>query len=242
MFRLLADGLLDLIYPPFCILCENSLVPRYPKDVVCPQCENSLEFNHPPFCVKCSRCLDNETAHPRCKSCREIKPAFDFAWCACLYNDGMQKLIHQFKYNQKTFLAHYFKERIIQFIENYNLDIRQFDLIIPIPLSATRLRERGYNQSHLLATGLAEHFQIPLNLNNLIKIKNTHPQAQLSQKERWTNLHEAFRIKNLNVLNNKNTLIIDDLLTTGATASEAARVLKLAGAKTVGVLTLAVTP
>ena len=268
MFRLLADGLLDLIYPPFCILCENALAPRYPKDVVCPRCEDALEFNHPPFCVRCSRVLTEKEKHPQCKSCREIKPAFDFAWSACLYNDEMQKLIHEFKYNQKTFLAHYFKERIIQFIQTHSFDINQFDLILPVPLSATRLRERGYNQSELLARALSDHFQIPINTNNLIKTKNTHPQTQLSQKERWTNIIGAFkmspnlkivgrnpvsvlrkltlktdtRMKNLNTIKNKNVLIVDDLLTTGATTSEAARVLKLAGAKTVGVLTLAVTP
>jgi len=147
-----------------------------------------------------------------------------------------------FKYNQKVFLRHYFAKLMIAFIKKYYLDIHQFQMIIPIPLAATRLRERGYNQSQLLATILSKHYNITLSFNNLIKIYDTKPQALLSQKERWTNIHKAFKIKNSNKIKNKNILIIDDLLTTGATTSQAAGLLKESGANIVGVLTLAIAP
>jgi ComF family protein len=125
------------------------------------------------------------------------------------------------------------------FVETYHLDIHQFDLFMPVPLSATKSRERGYNQSHLLAHGLSMRYNIPLSKNNLIKIRETETQTHLSQKERWTNIAGAFRIKNSKEIKSKNILIIDDLLTTGATSSEAAKTLKQNSAQDVGVFTLA---
>jgi competence protein ComFC len=130
---------------------------------------------------------------------------------------------------------------MIKFLETHCLDVRQFNEIVPIPLFPSRLRERGYNQSQLLAYEISRKYKIPLSLNNLTRARATEHQTLLSEKERWTNIYRAFRIKNPAKFSGKNILIIDDLLTTGATASEAARTLKDAGAKTVGVLTLAIT-
>lgn len=126
-------------------------------------------------------------------------------------------------------------------IDTYHFDIKQFDHIIPIPLHPSRLRERGFNQSQLLAAEISRQYKISLSFKNLIRARATEHQTLLSEKERWTNIYGAFRIKNPAKLAGKNILIIDDLLTTGATASEAALTLKSAGAKTVGILTLAIT-
>lgn len=150
-------------------------------------------------------------------------------------------MIHQFKYNQKTYLRKPFARFIENFIQIYRLDIKQFDIIVPIPLFSSRLRERGYNQSQLLAEQIARKYHIDLSLKNLVRIRNTEHQTVLTKKERWTNIVGAFRIINPVGFFGKNILIIDDLLTTGATASEAAATLKDAGAETVGVLTLAIT-
>ena len=130
---------------------------------------------------------------------------------------------------------------MISYIKEYDLDIGQFDAIVPIPLSSTRSRERGYNQAQLLARERAKEFSIPMGENHLRRIRHTAPQSLLDEKQRWTNIKGAFTIRKLKNLRHKNILLIDDLLTTGATASEAARVLKDAGAGTVGVLTLAIT-
>jgi len=166
---------------------------------------------------------------------------FDFAWAACLYKDPLKRMIYQFKYNQKTYLFKSFTQLIVNFIQIYRLDIKQFDIITPIPLYPSRLRERGYNQSQLLAERIARKYHIKLSLKNLVRILNTEHQTFLTEKERWTNIHGAFRIIDSAKFSGKNILIIDDLLTTGATASEAAGTLKDAGAKTVGALTLAIT-
>ena len=169
-----------------------------------------------------------------------MKPHFDFAWGACLYNEPLKKLIHQFKYGQKTLLRHLFSHLMISFINTYNIEIQSFDCVVPVPLFSARRRERGYNQAHLLAQPIAETFHLKLSANNLVRIRPTKTQAALTQKERWTNIQGAFKIKQPLTYRNKKILLVDDLLTTGATVSESALVLKDAGATSVGVLTLAI--
>lgn len=128
------------------------------------------------------------------------------------------------------------------FIDDLQLDIHQFDLIIPVPLHSTRERERGYNQAALLANLIAENYKIPYLDNILIRDKYTPSQSKMAKKDRWTNVHKAFKINNFNSIQGKNILIIDDLLTTGATVSEAAKTLKKSEVGIVAVFTLAITP
>ena len=129
---------------------------------------------------------------------------------------------------------------MIDFVEQHGLRLNQFDLIVPVPLSSTRQRERGYNQSQLLAEHIGLKHALKLSTHNLIRIRHTSFQARISVKERWTNIHGAFKINHPLKFKNKSVLVIDDLFTTGATVSEVARVLKESGAKEVGVLTLAI--
>jgi len=149
-------------------------------------------------------------------------------------------MIHSFKYQNKTSLRHTFARLIFSFIRNYALAMDQFDIIVPIPLHPTRLRERGYNQSQLLSENISKEFNIRHSPLNLMRIRNTRNQALLKEKERWTNIQGAFKIKDPLEFFAKSVLIVDDLLTTGATASEVARILKEAGAQKVSVLTLAI--
>jgi len=149
-------------------------------------------------------------------------------------------MIHLFKYGGKTGLRFFFEEMIGRFVREYKVPISGFDLIVPIPLSSTRMRERGFNQSELIARLLAQRFEIPLCTKGLIRTRNTPNQARLSQKERWTNLHGAFKINHSHITTYSNILLVDDLLTTGATLSEAARLIKESGARNVSALTLAI--
>lgn len=240
VLREMVRGLYHLVYPPHCLICKSHLHDCPPTQILCLPCRHSIATNLPPFCPKCSRSLGERPAQPRCNGCRRHPPLFDFAWSACLYEAPLKTLIHQFKYSQKTRLRFLFTELMIAFIRAYQLDIAQFDALVPIPLSSTRLRERGYNQSALLAKGISRAFHIPV-LEGCLARRHTRHQTLLNEKERWTNIHGAFTMKSSQKINNINILIIDDLLTTGATASEAAKMLKKSGAQTVGVLTLAIT-
>ena len=240
MLQTILVGLTELVYPPACFLCKIPLRRSHPENVLCLACRHLLKPNLPPFCIVCSRHLSEPLTMTRCRECRHHPPHFDFAWGAYQYNNTLKELIHAFKYDGKIYLRHYFFSLIISFIKDYQLDICQFDYLIPIPLHPTKLRERTYNQSLILSKMISYHFNIPLLENHLAKIRYTKNQAEIERKQRWTNIHGAFRIKNSKAVKEKNILLLDDLLTTGATASEGARILKEAGAKKVSVLTLAI--
>jgi len=132
-----------------------------------------------------------------------------------------------------------FRYLLKKFFERYNVPLNHFDYGLPIPLHPVRLRERGFNQSQLIAEILKEDHGLPVITDGLIRLRPTEPQSFLGQKERWTNLEGAFTIKCSFNINSNSILLIDDLLTTGATASAAAKVLKDAGAKKVGLLVVA---
>jgi len=153
----------------------------------------------------------------------------------------MRRLIHLFKYSHKTSLRSFLVDRIFSFLDNYHIPLESFEMIMPVPLHPVRMRERGYNQAQLLSQPIAARLGIPHLTDNLIRVRPTPTQAFLSKKDRWTNIQGAFKIKNVESFSKKSILLVDDLLTTGITASEAAGVLKEAGAAHVGVLTLAIT-
>ena len=239
MFKSFWQGFLNLVYPPVCILCHDPLAPTITKELLCSGCRRLLLPNRPPFCLKCSRPLQPDgPAH--CHICRREKLYFDRAWGTCCYSEATKRLIHKLKYGGKTVLRHFFSDRIIEFVTHYNVALQYFDLVMPVPLHPVRLRERGFNQSLLLAEIISQKYSIPLSINNLRRTRHTQNQARVSQKERWTNIEHAFKIKTSKDINEKNILVVDDLYTTGATLSEIARTLKAAGAHKVCGLTFAI--
>ncbi len=204
---------------------------------MCFGCLDKINKNRPPFCQRCSR-PQYQFDSPLCKTCQKNVYHFDCIWGACFYDEIMQKLIHLFKYGQRTSLKYLFVDLMLDFMETYHIPLKSFDLLIPIPLHSTRLRERGYNQAQLIAELISKKMAIPIG-EHLKRIRHTSTQTTLNQKERWTNIQGAFKIKSSIIVKDKSILLIDDLLTTGATCSEAARILKWAGAQRVSVLTLA---
>ena len=232
-------GCTDLIYPPSCILCHQRITPDAQPCQICLPCQALFAPNYPPFCRCCSRHLSDPSI-PYCRACQHRVFDFDAAWAACDYNTVMRRAIHLFKYGQKTALRHYFTELSRSFLQTCDIDLTGYDMLCPIPLSAVRMRERSFNQSALLAKALSRLLKIPFTDRILVRTRNTKNQARLSPKDRWTNIQRAFKIRNSSHIKGRNILIIDDLFTTGATASEAARVLKKAGAGHVAVLTLAI--
>lgn len=239
MLRDLLAGLTDLIYPASCILCKTHLTPLEKAPQLCFACQGKLTRNKPPFCRRCSR-PPEDPRHAYCLTCQQMPIQFDQAWGVFLYNDTMQKLLHLYKYGQKSGLRFFFSQQMALFLDQHYIDPKQFDFILAVPLHPSRQRRRGYNQSELLAVLLAQTLEVPLKSDGLVRTRATPNQARLHQKERWTNIEAAFKIKNSNGLRNSRVLIVDDLLTTGATVSQAAMTLKNAGASQVKVLTLAV--
>lgn len=227
-------SLINIIYPAQCLACKN---PVAQEIIVCQDCLNKIEKNVPPFCPRCGRNLKSN----RCLHCKKINFYFDRAFSACRYTKVSAELIQLFKYKGKTRLLTVLSEILSNFIKELCLPIGEFNVVIPVPLHRTRLREREFNQSELLSLGIAKEFAIKHSSKNLVRRLNNQAQAKLTADLRFANIQGAFAVRNKEEFNQKNVLLIDDVLTTGATCSEASRTLKEAGAKNVSVLTFAIT-
>jgi ComF family protein len=150
----------------------------------------------------------------------------------------MAETIHRFKYQGASRLA----KPLGIFLAEYKdpeFPFSAFELILSVPLHPRRLRQRGFNQSLLLARRVSRKHSIPLDFTTLQRIRHTEPQTQLSGSERQKNIRGAFEVRRPEVIAEKHILLIDDVFTTGATVQECAKVLLKAEAKQVDVLTLA---
>ncbi len=240
MFLQMIQGLKELVFPDNCFLCQSFLNSRHTRQL-CDTCLKSIKRNTPPFCATCSRHLDHFTEDSLCQSCRTQKFTYDRAWGACFYEEPVRTLLHNFKYHGKTALRTTCVALMTEFIDVYHMPVQQFDLVCPIPLHPVRLRERGFNQAQLLSDGICRRYQLTHEPHALIRQQATDAQAHLEQKQRFTNLKGAFKMNPSLSVTDKSILLVDDLLTTGATAASAAGTLKEAGAAYVGALTLAMT-
>ncbi len=150
----------------------------------------------------------------------------------------MVELISRFKYQGATYLAEPLGMLLADLQDEY-FSFSNIDILIPVPLHPRRLRERGFNQSLLLARVISRLKKIPLACHLLERVRYTPPQTQLSGSEREKNVRGAFCLRSNHFLAEKTVLLIDDVFTSGATVNECTRVLKEAGAREVQVLTLA---
>jgi len=174
-----------------------------------------------------------------CPACQKQSFYFDRAISPCAYEGVMRELIHKFKYQNKDYLSSLLSKLLIEFINQYQIRLDDFDLVMPIPLHKIKLREREFNQAELIARRLAEGFSIRLSSANLWRKQNRQPQAELKTDKRWKNIRGCFALRDPQEVKGKNIFLIDDVLTSGATCCEASSVLKKAGAGSVFVLTLA---
>jgi len=155
-----------------------------------------------------------------------------------VYAGGLLRAIHDFKYRRQPGLGRGLGRLITD--NNYaGIDPEGFDIVIPVPLHVRRLRERGFNQSLLLARTVATACGIPVDFLSLRRVRDTPPQTLMGRKERQANIRGAFAVVRRDRLRDRQVLLIDDVYTTGSTLAECARALLDGGAARVGVLTLA---
>jgi competence protein ComFC len=239
-FSWLLKGLRDIIYPKLCLICKQKLTSCSIDGFVCPDCWAKIKKNTPPFCRRCGRQLQgNALAKNICASCVRSSPHFDRAFSPCSYEGITKELIHEFKYKKKDYLGYTLNRLLIEFIREYNIPMDMMERIIPVPLHKTRMREREFNQAQVLAAYIAGEFKIKMLENSLIRHRYTKTQTDLEGPERLLNVRDSFLVKEDGAIQGKNILLVDDVLTTGATSSEAASALKQAGANIVFVATLA---
>jgi len=180
-------------------------------------------------------------AAPRCADCRGSRRSYALARSAAYYHGPLTQAIWHFKYHGQMVLARPLGEMMVAAISGggaADLEPETIDVVCPVPLHGARLRERGFNQSDLLAEAVAEGIGKPLR-RLLVRTRPTLPQVDLPAESRATNVRGAFAPDLHEVIQGKRVLLIDDLFTTGATMAECARMLRRAGAEEVRVYTLA---
>lgn len=240
MLARLIKGLADIIYPKICLSCKNRLGASSLDNFICSQCWEKIKKNTPPFCYSCGRHLEkSELTKSICANCLRMRLHFDRAFSPCIYEGTIKDLIHEFKYKGKDYLGLPLSNLMIEFIKEYNVPVDCLDFIIPIPLHKARLREREFNQAQILSQCICKEFKKDILTDTLIRHRPTKTQTELETSQRLLNVKGSFLVSNGWNLKGKNILLVDDVLTTGATSSEAALTLKNAGAGIVFVLTLA---
>jgi len=219
-------SILDILFPKHCINCHRT------GSFLCEDCKYLIEILENQYCPVCGKRISSLNYTAVCKKCKS-KTSLDGLYSACSYRDKVaRKLIIQLKSGFIKNLADILSDLIIS---HFNLLNKEFPnaLLIPIPLSKKTLRKRGFNQSELIAINLSKKMNLPLIANVLFKEKETVPQSNLLAKERMENVKGVFLIKNKEIIENKEILLIDDFYTTGTTMKECAKILLKAGAKQV---------
>lgn len=232
---------LRFFLPADCAACGVPLTTD-PVPLFCTTCWDTIAPLRLTRCSQCDRPLPSPVAltyspSHRCHHCTIRPPAYVKAWTLYPYLPPLQDAICLFKYRGKVSLA----KPLGRLMLNVLPAALEADLVIPVPLHPTRLREREFNQSLLLADQVATHLHLPLSFSNLVRTVPSEPQSTLSRKERIKNLRRAFAVRHPQLIAQKRILLIDDVFTTGTTMNECAKVLRKAGADAVFALTLART-
>lgn len=236
--------LLDLVYPDslYCICC-GKIIDNTRTYRLCNDCFDEMKWVNGRICVKCGKNLSPNNIGPLCYSCRENEHYFRHGYTCCEYGQLARSVIFALKYNSRTDIARTIAEIMHDRLEVIRDEV-DYDLIIPVPVHADRLRYRGYNQAALIAEDFARLEDKPWAENALIRTVTTTAMKGLTPAERRVNIHGAFELNpsrtgDAHLIPAKRILLLDDIITTGATADEISRVLLLGGAASVDVLSFA---
>lgn len=224
-----ASQLLNSIYPSICPLCNN-LSDSFQHSPICTNCWLGIKRYSGPSCRICAAPLVSVYSTV-CKECLTHSPSFSVVLNYGIYSDVLAEAINLMKFSGLRRFASPLGQLLL------TLEMPECDGIIPVPLSKNTLRARGFNQSLLMAKVISKKLKTPLYMDMLLKTRDTSPQVGLNAKERMKNLRGAF--KTSGKINNLKLFLLDDVMTTGATARECSKALMSAGAKEVIVITLA---
>ncbi len=235
------DALASLFFPAPCRICQVTLdtASRIP---VCRKCLDSLRPLGGPLCQLCGRPFVSALAalarRPLCHVCRRGVYAFELARSYGAYDGPMVQAITLLKYHAVTPLGGWFAARLAE-LAAHQPEAFAADVVVPVPLHATRLRERGYNQAELIARPLAKRLGLRFRSYLLVRTRPRPDKLRLSRQERWRTVRGAYAIRAGNRVDNLRVLLVDDVFTSGATLDACARALRNAGAASVLGLTVA---
>ncbi|MFD2999855.1 ComF family protein [Pontibacter toksunensis] len=224
------DDLLSLLFPKSCYACDGAMA-RGEKYI----------------CTKCSVKLPYTDSHVH--GATELNPLqrrfwgkvpvrFAFSYLHFMPKGRVQRLLHRLKYKGAQELGEHLGQRYGSLLSDYSYP-EQFDVVVPVPLHKYKLRRRGYNQSESFSRGLAEAMQLPHYNKALHRTIDTATQTRKNRLDRWQNVEQVFQVQHPEVVRGKRVLLVDDVMTTGATLEACAVALLAAGATEVSVATIA---
>jgi ComF family protein len=234
----LVTKFLNLLYPAACPACGCATG----RVEFCARCRGAITTPTSPLCPTCGDPFRTagDTNHP-CGRCLSRPPRFRRARACAVYHAGetagaLAPVLQRYKYNRDISLAHPLGALMA---ERCPLPLAEYDVIMPVPLHVARLRWRGFNQAQFLCQAIARPRALPIDALSVERVRATRPQVQLNEADRRRNVAGAFRVSRPDKVRGRRVLLVDDVLTTGATVDECSRSLLRAGAQSVDALVLA---
>jgi ComF family protein len=227
--------LAGIFFPKACLVCGKET-----EDAdLCGDCRKHVRYIEPPFCMRCGKpFISKEGISHRCMDCIKDKNRFVRARAVFEYSGAIPKLVQGFKFSDRVDLSSFF---IKEMAGVYRRDFARSGIqaVVPVPLSGKRLKQRSYNQAMLLAMGLSRGFSVRCCPGILEKTRETPPQSTLLADKRRENVKGAYAVSDIHMLKGKKVLLVDDVITTGATVNACTAALMRAGIKQVYVLAAA---
>ncbi len=229
---------LALFYPEICQVCRAEEAPAS-ANYLGQHCRSQIRFIEPPFCERCGLPFEGDiTVSFECANCHDQELYFRAARAAVELAGPIQEVVHKYKYNHATWFEAFLADLLVTRAKPI-LSRSDWDCIVPIPLHWLKMRERSFNQSLRLARHLGRATGIPVHNRLLKRTQPTSTQTRLSRAERTENVKRAFSFRGGEKLSGERIILVDDVLTTGATASACAKLLLQNGASLVDVWTVA---
>ena len=231
-FKVIGKKCLGILYPQTCYFCG-----KINEKKICAECAKKVEYIKEPSCKKCGKPIRyNESEY--CHDCTERKFYYEQGKSVWLHKGPVRWSVYQHKYHNRRIYGEFYAEELFRLYGD-KLKAWDIDVIIPIPLHKKRKKKRGYNQAEILAKHLGELSGIRVETKAVVRVKNTKPQKELTDKERSKNLNNAFQVTKY-WKGEKRVLLIDDIYTTGNTIDAVSKVLKEKGAEKVMFFTISI--
>ena len=234
LFKVFFGMLLDLVYPRRCPVCDKAVKPF--GSLICEECKKKIKYIKAPYCQKCGKELKDKRA-VFCHDCGCKEHSYDSGMALFAYT-SVSDSIYRFKYCGRQEYAAYYGDRIATVLGERILALKP-DVLVPVPIHASKKRVRGYNQAQLIADEVGKRLGIPVESKLVERVKKTVPMKDLSAQERQNNLKRAFKIRYNDVKLNT-VIIVDDIYTTGSTIDAIAKELHRIGVKHIYFIALAI--
>ena len=223
----------DALFPRRCPVCGRIVLPK--GALICPGCMEKLSWVRRPTCKKCGKEVADSTIE-YCYDCTKHRRSFDYGLSLINYDSTASRSMSQIKYNTKREYLDFYSEAICRKLGK-RIKAMDADVLVPVPVHPSRLRQRGFNQAEELARRLSAHLGIPVDTSILKRKRRTAPQKSLDSGQRLKNLEQAFLASQIS-RGIRSVILIDDIYTTGSTIEACTRVLKKAGVEHVYFVTI----